>query len=117
MRAVKPMNKAFIAKLLVLCMIVSLLPTIALAAPANGNSTYKITADVSVGGKVSITYEIGSDSQTGTYVIDADTTAQNLTYEVSTDTLKVTKITVTPKSGYEFFSGTYSVGNDTNSCR
>lgn len=83
------MNKRFLAKILTLCMIVSMvqLPVSAASAdtdtaPATGtgiswsvesDGTYKVNDDVTVSG----TYTVGNDAN-GTYVIALDTDTGNL---------------------------------------
>lgn len=103
------MNKRFLAKVLTLCMIVSMvqLPVSAASAdtdtaPATGTGiswtaehegTYKVNDDVTVNG----TYTVGNDAN-GTYVIDLDTNTGNTeTYSLTMDTIVVasgSKLTV-----------------------
>lgn len=103
------MNKRFLAKILTLCMIVSMvqLPVSAASAdtdtaPATGtgiswsvesDGTYKVNDDVTVSG----TYTVGNDAN-GTYVIALDTDTGNTeTYSLTMDTIVVasdSKLTV-----------------------
>lgn len=99
------MKKKFLAKLLVLCMVVGMVPTMALAAKESSGS---ITVNSATNGSV--------------YVVRSDSTLEkiNKTYTTSGDT----KIRLVPDSGYEVVWGnessktgsyyTYKVGNDTN---
>ena len=92
MKTVKPMNKSFIAKLLVLCMIVSLLPTMALAATetsgTDDDTYYTVKLDTApVHGSVKVSY--------GTYTITPDT---NGTDKVKAGTKET--ITLEPDDGY-----------------
>ena len=83
------MRKRLISKLLVLCMIVSMLPLSALAADLNwtesgennNNYTYKLTSDTDLGD----TYTIGQDAAPGTatYTIDLDA------YTLTVDTVVI----------------------------
>lgn len=111
MKTVKPlMNKSFIAKLLVLCMVVGLLPTMALAAeaePAAGSDSpyYAISADVGEHGTVTVYYKVGNDTQVYDTTIEGP--FSGVVYEVENDTLEVTKIVITPDSGYEISQGQF----------
>lgn len=99
------MKKKFLAKLLVLCMVIGMVPTMALAA---GDAIWKFTADASTGGSA--------------YVLAGDTKGKKLdstAYDVTADTAT---ISLRPDSGYEAVLGssagcsyyTYTVSSDTN---
>lgn len=110
--------KGFIAKVLVLCMIVGLLPTVALAEGAttekpSSGTYYQIDVDATTNGKVTATYTIGSDSHP--YTICSDTTSKQ-TYYIGTDTaggaVKV-QVKLTPDTDYEIDSSAsyYQIGS------
>lgn len=88
MRTVKPlMNRSFIAKLLVLCMVLTLLPVSAFAADADvawekdadNNVYYAISKDTTIGAVT-----LGSDAGKDVYYIYADTAAPKLTLDGTT---------------------------------
>ena len=98
------MKKKFLAKLLVLCMAVSMLPTAAISvgaagtekAAAEASATYTITADTATGGSV--------------YVVKGDTRVQKLgdsPYTMTGDTT----IRLVPEDGYEMVKGSSSGGS------
>ena len=97
----KKPTKSFIARLLVLCLIVGLVPTIALAATNDANNkTYTITTDVDISNG-SITVSSAAGSGTLKHANDS--------YEISGDVT----VTFTPASGYVFTSATYTMGDST----
>ena len=97
------MKKKFLAKLLVLCMAVSMLPTAAISvgaagtekAAAEASGTCTITADTATGGSV--------------YVVKADTSVEKLTgtYTMTGDTT----IRLVPEDGYKMVKGSSSGGS------
>ena len=101
--------KGFIAKVLVLCMVFTMLPTMALAVEPGGDDQtyYTVKADTISNGTVSIYYEISDDAYANNQL---DT---NKTYSVAYDT--TVKVTLTPNSGYYFnnSSSYYTIEGDT----
>lgn len=95
--------KGFIAKVLVLCMVFTMLPTMALTASAAGNdsSYYSINADAS-GGTVEVYYQVGSD--TISHKLDSTY------YDIKGDVTKL-EVKITPNTGKELKSATYQIGN------
>ena len=97
------MKKKFLAKLLVLCMAVSMLPAAAISvgaagtekAAAEASDTCTITADTATGGSV--------------YVVKADASVEKLTgtYTMTGDTT----IRLVPEDGYEMVKGSSSGGS------
>ena len=113
MKTVKPIKKAFIAKVLVLCMVFAMLPVMALSASAvddDDNVYYTVTADTVTNGTVTIYYEILDDAEP--HVLDKDTT-----YYVAPNT-KV-KVVFKPNTGYHFDNAQsyYTIGQDTTEHR
>lgn len=97
------MKKKFLAKLLVLCMAVSMLPAAAISVGAAG--TEKATAEASD------TCTITADKATGgsVYVVKADASVEKLTdtYTMTGDTT----IRLVPEDGYEMVKGSSSGGS------
>ena len=99
----KASRRGFIAKLLVLCMIVGLVPTVSLVASADGgnDSYYSINADAN-GGTVEVCYTV--DNDTITHQLDSTY------YDIKGDVTKL-EVKITPASGKELKSATYQIGN------
>lgn len=106
--------KKLIAKLLVVCMIIGLVPVASLMAfAAEGSGTYTVSIDVIGSGKVEMAYSVGEDTQGTCGSVSGDNEAG--TYTISGD-VDVTKFefTFTPDEGWSLESATYKIGDDTN---
>lgn len=108
MKTVKPIKKAFIAKVLVLCMVFAMLPVMALSASAtsNDNTYYAIKADTSGGtGSGSVDLAYTSNGDTNTHTLNSSY------YEIHGDVSKW-EFEFKAESGSTFKSATYQIGND-----
>ena len=99
--------KGFIAKVLVLCMVFTMLPTMALVASAAGpdDPYYTVKADATSNGTVSIYYKVDNDTYT-TNTLDA-----NATYSVKADTS--IEIQLKPDANYKVSNSSYYTMGDT----
>lgn len=99
--------KGLIAKVLVLCMVFTMLPTMALVASAAGSDDpyYTVKADATSNGTVSIYYKVDNDTYT-TNSLDA-----NATYSVKADTS--IEIQLKPDANYKVSNSSYYTMGDT----